>query len=173
MIKKNLTTEKTNLVMSFTSGTSQADEVKAILEHVSKDKFDGNYTDEVFEKFVENIIVNSRDELTFKLKCGLSLSVAGEQAGIQKTHSSMGLILKNINYLGNEVYPAIIDKETFDKAEEVRSKRAKDLGRIVELAAFSAPPPIERFKMRKSEGKLPDDPVVRAEYLYSLIESEV
>lgn len=104
---------------------------------------------------------------------GLSLAVAGEQAGIEKTHSSMGLILKNINYLGNDVYPAIIDKETFDKAEEVRSKRAKDMGRIVELAAFSAPPPIERFKMRKSEGKLPDDPVVRAEYLYSLIESEV
>jgi len=99
--------------------------------------------------------------------------VAGEQAGIQKTHSSMGLILKNINYLGNDVYPAIIDKETFDKAEEVRSKRVKDLGRIVELAAFSSPPPIERFKMKKSEGKLPDDPVGRAEYLYSLIESEV
>lgn len=104
---------------------------------------------------------------------GLSLSVAGEQAGIQKTHSSMGLILKNINYLGNDVYPAVIDKETFDKAEEVRSKRVKDLGRIVELAAFSSPPPIERFKMKKSEGKLPDDPVGRAEYLYSLIESEV
>ena len=104
---------------------------------------------------------------------GLSLAVAGEQAGIEKTHSSMGLILKNVHYLGNEVYPAIIDKETFDKAEEVRSKRAKDLGRIAELAAFSVPPPIERFKMRKSEGKLPDDPVGRAEYLYSLIESEV
>jgi len=104
---------------------------------------------------------------------GHSLAVAGEQAGIEKTHSSMGLILKNVNYLGNDVYPAIIDKETFDKAEEVRSKRAKDLGRIAELAAFSAPPPIERFKMRKSEGKLPDDPVGRAEYLYSLIESEV
>ncbi|MBL5980924.1 recombinase [Petrotoga sp. 8T1HF07.NaAc.6.1] len=104
---------------------------------------------------------------------GLSLTVAGEQAGIEKTHSSMGLILKNINYLGNDVYPEIIDKETFDKAEEVRNKRAKDLGRIAELAAFSAPPPIERFKMIKSEGKLPDDPVARAEYLYSLIESEV
>lgn len=70
---KNLTTEKTNLVMTFTSGTSQEDEVKALLEHVSKDKFDGNYTDEVFKKFVENIIVNSRDELTFRMKCGLSL----------------------------------------------------------------------------------------------------
>ena len=104
---------------------------------------------------------------------GLSLAVAGEQAGIQKTHSSMGLILKNVNYLGNDVYPAIIDKETFDKAEEVRNKRAKDLGRIVELAAFTSPSPIERFKMRKADGRLPDDPVTRAEYLYSLIESEV
>ena len=104
---------------------------------------------------------------------GLSLTVAGEQAGIEKTHSVMGRILKNVLYLGNDIYPAIIDKETFDKAEEVRNKRAKDLGRIVELAAFATPSPIERFKMRKSEGKLPDDPVTRAEYLYSLIESEV
>ena len=70
---KNLTTEKTNLVMSFTNGTSQADEVKILLDYVSKDKFDGYYTDEAFERFVENIIVNSRDELTFKMKCGLSL----------------------------------------------------------------------------------------------------
>lgn len=104
---------------------------------------------------------------------GLSLAVAGEQAGIEKTHSSMGLILKNVSYLGSDVYPAIIDKETFDKAEEVRTKRAKDLGRIAELAAFTSPSPIERFKMKKSEGKLPDEPVMRAEYLYSLIESEV
>jgi len=81
--------------------------------------------------------------------------------------------LKNVRYLGNDVYPAIIDKETFDKAEEVRTKRAKDLGRIAELAAFASPSPIERFKMKKSEGNLPDDPVMRAEYLYSLIESEV
>lgn len=104
---------------------------------------------------------------------GLSLTVAGEQAGIEKTHSVMGRILKNVLYLGNDIYPAIIDKEIFDKAEEVRNKRAKDLGRIVELAAFTSPSPIERFKMRKADGRLPDDPVTRAEYLYSLIESEV
>ena len=104
---------------------------------------------------------------------GLSLTVAGEQAGIEKTHSVMGRILKNVLYLGNDIYSAIIDKEIFDKAEEVRNKRAKDLGRIVELAAFTSPSPIERFKMRKADGRLPDDPVTRAEYLYSLIESEV
>ena len=60
----------------------------------------------------------------------------------------------------------------FDKAEEVRNKRAKDLGRIVELAAFTSPPPMERFKMGKVEGKLPAEPIARAEYLYNLIESE-
>ncbi len=103
---------------------------------------------------------------------GLSLTVAGEQAGIEKTHSVMGRILKNVLYLGNDVYPAIIDKETFDKAEEVRNKRAKDLGRIVELAAFTSPPPMERFKMGKVEGKPPVEPIARAEYLYGLIESE-
>jgi hypothetical protein len=113
------------------------------------------------------------EEFFEKYISGLSLTVAGEQAGIEKTHSVMGRILKNVLYLGNDVYPAIIDKETFDKAEEVRNKRAKDLGRIVELAAFTSPTPIERFKMRKVEGKLPDDPIAKAEYLYSMIESEV
>lgn len=77
--------------------------------------------------------------------------MAGEQAGIEKTHSVMGRILKNILYLGNDVYPAIIDKEAFDEAEEIRNKRAKDLGRIVELAAFTVPSPIERFKIENQK----------------------
>ena len=59
--------------MSFTNGTSQSDEVKALLDYLSVEKFDGNYTDAAFERFVENIIVDSRDELIFKMKCGLSL----------------------------------------------------------------------------------------------------
>ncbi|MDV7736893.1 serine integrase family protein [Enterococcus casseliflavus] len=107
-----------------------------------------------------------------KYLSGLSLTVAGEQAGIDKTHSVMGRILKDVSYLGNDVYPAIIDKEIFDKAEEVRNNRAKDLGRVVELAAFTSPPPKERFKMNNPGNKLPVDPFARSEYLYSLIESE-
>lgn len=95
--------------------------------------------------------------------------MAGEQAGIEKTHSVMGRILKNVNYLGNDTYPAIIDKEIFDKAEEVRDKRAKDLGRVVELAAFTSQRTIQN---EKADNKMPVDPFERAEYLYSLIESE-
>ncbi|WP_409226848.1 recombinase family protein [Gudongella sp. SC589] len=69
----SLTTEKTNLVMAFTDGTSQADEVKSLLDYVAEQDFIGEYTEEAFEKYVQNIIVNTRDELTFKMKCGLSL----------------------------------------------------------------------------------------------------
>ena len=104
--------------------------------------------------------------------CALSLKLAGEQADIDKIHSVMGRILKNVNYIGNDTYPVMIDKEIVDKAEEGRDKRAKDVGRVVELAAFTSPPPKERFKMRKADNKMPVDPFAKAEYLYSLIESE-
>ena len=42
-------------------------------------------------------------------------------------------MLRNKKYLGDDYYPAIIDKETFDKAEEIRMSRAKALGRVCEL----------------------------------------
>lgn len=75
-------------------------------------------------------------------------------------------------YLGDDFYPAIIDKETFIAAgREIRRRSAK-LGRN------------DRFK-EMPEKKAPilfrfgditeyfDNPVKQAEYLYSLIESEV
>ncbi|HGI2906429.1 TPA: DNA recombinase, partial [Streptococcus pyogenes] len=70
---KNLTTEKTNLVTNSASGVLRANEIKDLINYVSADNFNGDYTEELFEEFVVNIIVNSRDELTFNLKCGLSL----------------------------------------------------------------------------------------------------
>jgi len=70
---KNLSTEKTNLVSNSTSGVLRANEIKDLIDYVSADNFIGDYTEELFEEFVENIIVNSREELTFNLKCGLSL----------------------------------------------------------------------------------------------------
>jgi site-specific DNA recombinase len=70
---KNLSTEKTNLVSNSTSGVLRANDIKDLIDYVSAENFKGDYTEELFEEFVENIIVNSRDELTFNLKCGLSL----------------------------------------------------------------------------------------------------
>ena len=42
-------------------------------------------------------------------------------------------MLRNKHYLGDNYYPAIIEQELFDKAEEVRMARAGSLGRIREL----------------------------------------
>ena len=73
---------------------------------------------------------------------------------------------------GRTYYPAIIDKETFDKAEEIRMKRAKALGRVWELEGkkdilFPTSFTIPAVK------KISDDPFEQAAYAYSLIESEV
>lgn len=39
-------------------------------------------------------------------------------------HGSVGKILENIKYLGDEFYPQIIDKETFESVQKRRKKRA-------------------------------------------------
>ncbi len=70
---KNLTCEKTSLLNNSTSGALRANEIKDLIDYVSADDFNGDYTEELFAEFVEQILVNSRDELTFKMKCGLSL----------------------------------------------------------------------------------------------------
>ena len=88
------------------------------------------------------------------------------------THGSAGRMLRNKKYLGDDYYPAIIDKETFDKAEEIRMSRAKALGRVWEMEGkkgFIFP---TRFSIPTVK-KVSDDPFEQAAYAYSLIESEV
>ncbi len=103
---------------------------------------------------------------------GDSLATAAKKAGIKAFHAGIGKNLQNTHYLGDEYYPAIIDPDTFEAAQEERIKRAEKLGRIRE--------PKEEIKVvyptsfRISEGtKRFDDPFQQAEYAYSLIESEV
>jgi hypothetical protein len=45
---------------------------------------------------------------------GLALKTAAEKAGLQIFHGSAGRMLRNTHYLGDEYYPAIIEKELFD-----------------------------------------------------------
>lgn len=103
---------------------------------------------------------------------GLSLTNAAKEAGINALHAGSKRIMQNKHYLGDDFYPAIIYKETFIAAgREIRRRSAK-LGRN------------DRFK-QTPEKKAPilfrfgditeyfDNPVKQAEYLYSLIESEV
>ena len=81
-------------------------------------------------------------------------------------------MLRNKKHLGDDYYPAIIDKETFDKAEEIRMDRAKALGRVWELEGKKNILFPTNFTIPAVK-KVADDPLEQAAYAYSLIESEV
>lgn len=102
---------------------------------------------------------------------GMALKAAADKAGLSICHSSAGRMLRNIHYLGDGYYPAIIDKETFDMAEESRQKTAEYLNKYRELKPRERPPVPKRFSMVKPTEKFAD-PYRQAEYLYGLIESE-
>lgn len=54
---------------------------------------------------------------------GLSLLAATKEAGIDTYHGTAGKMLRNKRYLGDDYYPAVIDGDTFEKAEAERIKR--------------------------------------------------
>lgn len=103
---------------------------------------------------------------------GLGLKPAAENAGLDIYHGSAWRMLRNTHYLGDEYYPAIIDRKRFDKAEEIRISRASSLGRVRELQAAPKPEAETRFTLSTVERKFAD-PFEQAEYAYSLIESKV
>ena len=103
---------------------------------------------------------------------GQSLKAASINAGLDICHGSAGRMLRNKHYLGDDYYPAIIEQELFDKAEEVRMARAGSLGRIRELKQEQKPMAEKCFSL-KSAPKRFSDPFKQAEYAYSLIESKV
>ncbi len=102
---------------------------------------------------------------------GDSLITAASKAGIKLFHSGVSRMLRNSHYLGDDYYPAIIDRETFDKAETERLRRAEYLGRIREQQGQEKIEVPISFHTCQAEQKY-DDPFLQAEYAYSLIESE-
>lgn len=102
---------------------------------------------------------------------GLALTSAAKAADLPLLHSGVKRILQNKHYLGDDFYPAIIDSETFSKAEEERNRRARALGRIRKR---ETPLPCQAetaFIIGKITHRF-DDPFKQAAYIYSLIESE-
>ena len=94
---------------------------------------------------------------------GMALAKAAAAAGIETYHGTAKRLMENRHYLGDDFYPAIIDQETYDKAAAIRLNRKKN----VESAASPT-----GFRMAAAEQHY-EDPRLQAEYLYSLIESEV
>ena len=103
---------------------------------------------------------------------GLAYVAAAEAAGLTLLHPGVKKMLQNKRYLGDKYYPAIIDQETFDRAEAERIKRQRRLGRVFADKPVEESKPATKFTMPKA-GKIFNDPFRQAEYAYSLIESEV
>lgn len=102
---------------------------------------------------------------------GKALRAAALGAGIDTYHGSAGRMLKNRKYMGTEYYPAIIDEETFQKAQIERENRAIKLGRVREVEEDLQILSPTKFRL-KSQEIMFDDPFKQAEYAYSMIESE-
>lgn len=103
---------------------------------------------------------------------GLAYIPAAEAAGLKLYHAGAKKMMQNRYYLGDEFYPAIIDKETFDAAEAERVKRQVKLGRVFSDKPAKVNNVATGFTISKVQMKY-DDPFKQAEYVYSLIESEV
>lgn len=118
---------------------------------------------EVQEKEAENIRKIFKNYLD-----GNALIKSADLVGLNKNSSSVKRILTNKKYLGNEIYPKIIDGESFEKAGQMLKKRAVAMGRVWEKEEESIRVPC-KFRY-KSEEVLPIDPFERAIHQYNLIE---
>lgn len=104
---------------------------------------------------------------------GMSFAAAAETVGLKMSHCGVKRMIQNPKYLGDSFYPAILSEETARRIEEERLKRAKQLGRDNKTKKSFSPVPIEtEFTSLKAEPKY-DDPVLQAQYSYSLIEGGV
>ena len=123
-------------------------------------------------------VVHEKDAVKVRLLykgylSGLSYIDAAKAVGLELNASSVKMLMRNVRYAGDDFYPQIIDRTTFDAAESERLRRCRLLGKkegqSKEKAQKTVP---QNFSFRKCL-KTFGDPFKQAEYIYSLIESEV
>lgn len=71
--RERLLAEKDQLTRSVNGNFAKVDEVDRLLKFATKSKMLTAYEDELFENYVEKIIVFSREKVGFELKCGITL----------------------------------------------------------------------------------------------------
>lgn len=104
---------------------------------------------------------------------GMSFINAAADVGIHKTHSGVKNLIQNKRYLGDSFYPAILTEETAKKVEAERIRREQALGRDRRRRKGKSSPAVStQFSLPRVPAKY-KDPVMQAEYAYSLIQSEV
>lgn len=100
---------------------------------------------------------------------GLSYIEAAKAAGVMIRHTGVRNILMNKRYLGDDYYPAIIDQETFERAEAERISRQTKSGKLFIDTQTKEKVLATKFYMPRLEKKF-EDPFKQAEYIYSQIE---
>ena len=103
---------------------------------------------------------------------GLSLTNAAKEAGLDLLHAGAKRMMQNRHYLGDDFYPAIIDPASFDAVSAELTKRSTKLVRNDRYIAPIIKMPPTAFRLGDITENY-ENPVRQAEYLYSLIESEV
>ena len=102
---------------------------------------------------------------------GMSLSESARAAGHPLVHSTVKRMLTKKYYCGDEFYPAIIDIETYQKANKELQSRTEASNQTGKKRRITAKPQSD-FWFSAPERQY-DDPYEQAQYLYSLIESKV
>ena len=105
------------------------------------------------------------------LDCG-SMLAAARKAGVEKTHSMIGRMLRNEAYLGTEFYPRLIDDETFQKAQEIRLQTATKLGRVRPAKVRTVKAVNLNFTVGTIEKRF-QDPYLQAQYAYEQIQEKI
>ena len=98
---------------------------------------------------------------------GASFQSAANEAGIEVKHCGAKRMMANRHYLGDDFYPAIIDSETFDKAEAEKQHRAEALGRLDRKKEKPAQVIPTNFRFEKPE-KSYKDPAMCKDISYRL-----
>lgn len=94
---------------------------------------------------------------------GTTLMASASMVGLKLYHGSVRRILTNKHYLGDEVYPKIIDEDTFYQAERELSKR----GKVIKKKEEKAIKYTELCFLK--EIMTNEDPFLEAEQKYNLI----
>lgn len=100
---------------------------------------------------------------------GMGYIQAAAEVGISMYHASVKRIFQNRHYLGDSIYPQIVDDDVFEAAEEERKRRSAHLKRDNRKKKKSESPIIVNFSIAKRKNKY-SNPYREAEYIYSLIE---
>lgn len=87
------------------------------------DKSNSKYVKRIFANYLSGMSINKISK-EFNTE-----EVENQSGGTSWTHGMIGKILANSTYLGNNIYPQIIDEQAFKQVAEMREEKNKNMNR--------------------------------------------